>query len=66
MAIKEEISEILMESLAKAKRGNSLPSLEFEDASMERPQNTEHGDFASSIAFLAALTPFSEHAAWKA
>ncbi len=54
MAIKEEISEILMESLAKAKRGNSLPSLEFEDASMERPQNTEHGDFASSIALKLA------------
>lgn len=54
MAIKEEISEILMESLAKAKRENSLPSLEFEDASMERPQNTEHGDFASSIALKLA------------
>ena len=39
----------ILEGLENAIKSGELPSLVTEDASVERPQNPEHGNFASSL-----------------
>ena len=46
--ITHEITELLARALESAQRGGLLPSVEVDDLSVERPQDIEHGDFASS------------------
>ena len=47
--IKETIAEMLIEALRSAQRDGALPALEHQDPAIERPQNQEHGDYASSL-----------------
>jgi arginyl-tRNA synthetase len=46
--ITHEITELLARALDSAQRGGLLPSVEVDVLSVERPQDIEHGDFASS------------------
>ena len=47
--IKDTISDMLSEALRRAQADGALPALEHQDPAVERPQNQEHGDYASSL-----------------
>ena len=47
--IKDTISDMLAEALRRAQADGALPALEHQDPAVERPQNQEHGDYASSL-----------------
>lgn len=47
--IKDTISDMLSEALRRAQADGALPALEHQDPAIERPQNQEHGDYASSL-----------------
>ena len=49
MTIRDDIEHLVRNALADAQRSDLLPKVEVEEISIERPQNSEHGDFASSL-----------------
>ncbi len=40
---------MLSDALRRAREDGALPPLEYQDPAVERPQNPEHGDYASSL-----------------
>ena len=54
MTIKEEITELLEKAANEAMRRNLLPPMVMPDILLERPQNPEHGDYASPLALKLA------------
>ena len=54
MMIKDEIAELLRQAADEAQRKNLLPPLAMPDILVERPQNPEHGDYASPLALKLA------------
>ena len=49
MLIRETIAQRLADAVAKAQHDGALPAFEVPSAAIERPQNSEHSDFASSL-----------------
>ena len=49
MLVRQIIEQRIAEALAQAQRTGALPAAEIPNAPVERPQNPEHGDFASSL-----------------
>jgi len=54
MTIKDEIAELLRQATDEAQRRNLLPPLTIPEVLVERPQNPEHGDYASPLALKLA------------
>ncbi len=54
MMIKDEIAELLRQAADEAQRKNLLPPLAMPEILVERPQNPEHGDYASPLALKLA------------
>lgn len=52
--IKDEIAELLRQAADEAQRRNLLPPLAMPEILVERPQNPEHGDYASPLALKLA------------
>ena len=49
MNVRDRIAELVMQALNAAQDDDQLPSVPVEDIAVERPQNPEHGDFATSL-----------------
>ena len=49
MDIKHHILQLLRQALEEAQRAGELPPATVDDLAVERPQNTDHGDYASSL-----------------
>lgn len=49
MTIRDDIEHIVRGALADAQKSELLPDVEVKEISIERPQNADHGDFASSL-----------------
>jgi arginyl-tRNA synthetase len=47
--IKSELTEMLREGLARAQEQGKIPVVPIPESTLERPQRTEHGDYASSL-----------------
>ncbi len=54
MTVKKEISELLVTAAQKAMASGDLPPVSLPDATLERPQKPEFGDYASSMALKLA------------
>ena len=49
MIVRDRIAELVVQALNAAQNADQLPSIPVEDIAVERPQNPEHGDFATSL-----------------
>ena len=49
MTLREQIAELVKQALDAAQASDGLPRVDIDDIAVERPQNTEHGDFATSL-----------------
>lgn len=49
MIVRDRIAEMVMQALNAAQNSDELPLIPVEDIAIERPQNPEHGDFATSL-----------------
>ena len=49
MIVRDQIAELVKQALDAAQASEVLPTVEVEDITVERPQNAEHGDFATSL-----------------
>ena len=49
LLIRENIAHLVRQALADAQTADALPSVAVDEVAIERPQNPEHGDFASSL-----------------
>ena len=49
MIVRDRIAEIVRQALIAAQSADELPSIAVDDIAVERPQNPEHGDFATSL-----------------
>ena len=49
MLIRENIAHLVKQALTDAQADDALPSVAVDEVAIERPQNPEHGDFASSL-----------------
>ena len=49
MLIRENIAHLVRQALTDAQTADALPSVAVDEVAIERPQNPEHGDFASSL-----------------
>ena len=49
MTVKDRIAELVIQALNAAQDARQLPLIPVEDIAIERPQNPEHGDFATSL-----------------
>lgn len=49
MIVREQIAELVRRALEEAQASRALPEAVVEDIAVERPQNVEHGDFATSL-----------------
>ncbi len=57
MIIRHKLVDLLAEAVKQAQQSGELPSVTLPDIAIERPQNPEHGDYASSLPLkLARLT----------
>jgi arginyl-tRNA synthetase len=52
--LKQTITELLTQAIAKAQKEGKLPDISLPEIVIERPQNPEHGDYASSISLKLA------------
>jgi arginyl-tRNA synthetase len=52
--LKQSITELLARAIARAQKEGSLPAISLPEIVIERPQNPEHGDYASSISLKLA------------
>ena len=63
MTARHRVAKLLSEALEQAERTGVLPAEAAQDPAVERPQNPEHGDFASSLplklARLARRSPLA-------
>ena len=49
LLIRENIAQLVRQALTDAQTADALPSVAVDEVAIERPQNPEHGDFASSL-----------------
>jgi arginyl-tRNA synthetase len=49
IAVKQKLAELLLQAVTQAQHEGKLPAVSLPDVLIERPQNPEHGDYASSI-----------------
>ena len=49
MIVRDRIAELVLQALNAAQAADALPDVKVEDIAIERPQNPEHGDFATSL-----------------
>ena len=49
MIVRDTIAELVRQALEAAQAADALPAIEVADIAVERPQNAEHGDFATSL-----------------
>ncbi len=49
MIVRDRVADIVRQALIAAQSADELPSILVEDIAVERPQNAEHGDFATSL-----------------
>ena len=49
MIVRDTIAYVVKQALEAAQNAGELPSIPVEDIAIERPQNAEHGDFATSL-----------------
>ena len=49
MTVREQIAELVRQAIDSAQASDALPKVDVEDIAVERPQNAEHGDFATSL-----------------
>ena len=54
MRPKETITEIIKAAILEAQNAGKLPAVSLPEIVIERPQNPEHGDYASSISLKLA------------
>ncbi len=47
--LKQRLAKLLTQAVVKAQRAGKLPSVTLPEVIIERPQNPEHGDYASSL-----------------
>ena len=47
--LKQKLVEMLTQAASRAQETGKLPSVSLPEATIERPQNPEHGDYASSL-----------------
>ncbi|MEE8598499.1 MAG: arginine--tRNA ligase, partial [Dehalococcoidales bacterium] len=47
--LKQRLAKLLTQAIAEAQRAGKLPSVTLPEMIIERPQNPEHGDYASSL-----------------
>ena len=52
--LKDTIAELIIKAVAGAQEAGKLPAVTLPDITIERPQNPEHGDYASSISLKLA------------
>jgi arginyl-tRNA synthetase len=52
--LKQTITGLLTQAIAKAQQEGKLPAISLPEIAIERPQNPEHGDYASSISLKLA------------
>ena len=50
----EKIEELVRAALAAAQEAGDLPAFELEDCGMERPADTSHGEWTSTMAMKSA------------
>ena len=56
MHLRDLVASRLVDALSRAQSDQTLPSVPVPDAMVERPQNVDHGDFASSAPLKLART----------
>ena len=49
MIVRDRIAELVRHALDEAQNADALPQVDVDDIAVERPQNAEHGDFATSL-----------------
>ena len=49
MIVRDQIAELVRQALDSAQASDALPRVDIDDIAVERPQNSEHGDFATSL-----------------
>ncbi len=49
MILRDQVAELVKQALEAAQSSDALPRVDIDDIAVERPQNTEHGDFATSL-----------------
>ena len=52
--LKQTVADILSEAIAKVQQEGKLPTITLPEIVIERPQNPEHGDYASSVSLKLA------------
>jgi arginyl-tRNA synthetase len=52
--LKQTIADLLTQAIVKAQQEGKLPAISLPEIVIERPQNPEHGDYASSISLKLA------------
>ena len=62
MTLTDQVRQLLTDALKKAQAEGKLPDVEVDEVIVERPQNPEHGDYASStpmkLARAMKMNPF--------
>src|SRR4030066_175286 len=56
MMLKQKLIELLTKAVVDAQQSGKLPSVALPEIVVERPQNPEHGDYASSLPLKLART----------
>ena len=51
--IRDQIRQIVTEAVASAQSSGNLPAIEFPPVEIERPNQSDHGDYSSNFALLA-------------
>ncbi len=54
LGIKQNIALLLKQAAMRAQQEEKLPSVDLPEVTVERPQNTDHGDYASSLPLKVA------------
>jgi len=54
--LKQKLIELLTQAASEAQQSGKLPSVTLPEVTIERPQNPEHGDYASSFPLKLART----------
>src|SRR5271157_6550766 len=61
--LRERLTNLLTEAAIKAQKEGKLPSVALPEITIERPQNSEHGDYASNfplkLARIARANPIT-------
>jgi arginyl-tRNA synthetase len=54
--LRQKLGELLAQAASEAQKSGKLPSVALPEVTVERPQNPEHGDYASSFPLKLART----------